>query len=988
MLIEKFVLQLLSAAVFVECSTALDDIYHAPSALTLKPDVQLPEDSLFGFSIAYLKYLEPRLVVGAPRADHIGRVYECSLEEKNSSCVPIDIPTNDIFGLSTDHGVWLGASVTAGSSFYIVCAPRCFDVYKSKGKRKGRKGIFGLCFKGGRHERLQPLQRMTASDRELSSQPQHLFESSVDELGWSSHVTRNDLLVVGGPPMGKGTVVVYFSPLDLRKSPNLLTKDYISKYNLGYSVTSGNFFSNNINDELLAISSTYGFDGTGKRAPCAPQVLLMSKNTTVVSTIQGGYSNLGAMFGAALCTANLEGDGRAELVVGAPAYSAGVHRTDTGAVYIYRREGASMILLKKINGTNANDYFGYAMVNVGDVDKDGYDVSESSGGPLPLPLFHQPDPLPLGILLPSIFLRGRQRTGDFSGVSSEHTLPIMQLGKMLREPKSKKSKPVHKTWALPRRDVAISAPGADGGVGAVFVYSNRALTGAAASSPLQRLTPAAGLRGFGLALSALDDYDNNGCKEKKNEFEKNSLSRRTVVGRIVMMANDIQSTLIDRMAGFESFSIALDKSTDFSHTTQLDIFIRDFDKEFTVTEELLDLHPLRGTVVVPFGEEFFNKIRKVFTSFGLPWSKLVGVCIDSVPSMIGLQLAVGAADSNHVLVYRCFSILTVQLQPQFPNLRALSLNATSFSFNSCVIVTYPEKPIVISAAIQITVEIIHRAARLADEFNSNGAYQYIRFLNANSSTDRTYNDCVTLVVDTDVNGDFSEMLQYKISLKQMDNPCLKKDFQVSRVLIPPQSIQDNLPAVRECKLNVCQPQLHLDPYWSMPSRIDRDTYMLGSTKREHFMLNVTNTGDTSYGACVRVRVSGVPVWSPPAHCDAHAHTSANNQNTYSFRTSSRPTAAMRSELLAAHPDCSTNEAVHTRDRVGYVNRKGVQSVVYARRQQVADVRPGVAPRNACQHIPQQRVATRGAPGARGAARGDASGFRVGSSEGLRRACQG
>ncbi|GBP81607.1 hypothetical protein EVAR_21237_1 [Eumeta japonica] len=41
-----------------------------------------------------------------------------------------------------------------------------------------------------------------------------------------------------------------------------------------------------------------------------------------------------------------------------------------------------------------------------------------------------------------------------------------------------------------------------------------------------------------------------------------------------MMANDIKTTLTERMAGFESFSIALDESTDLSDTAQLAIFIR------------------------------------------------------------------------------------------------------------------------------------------------------------------------------------------------------------------------------------------------------------------------------------------------------------------------------------------------------------------------------------------------------------------------------
>ncbi|GBP17294.1 General transcription factor II-I repeat domain-containing protein 2 [Eumeta japonica] len=74
-----------------------------------------------------------------------------------------------------------------------------------------------------------------------------------------------------------------------------------------------------------------------------------------------------------------------------------------------------------------------------------------------------------------------------------------------------------------------------------------------------------------------------------------------------MTANDIKTTLTDRMAGFESFSIALDESTDVSDTAQLAIFIRDVDEEFTVTEELFALQPLKETTT---GEDIFNKVQK------------------------------------------------------------------------------------------------------------------------------------------------------------------------------------------------------------------------------------------------------------------------------------------------------------------------------------------------------------------------------------------
>ncbi|GBP56500.1 General transcription factor II-I repeat domain-containing protein 2A [Eumeta japonica] len=83
-----------------------------------------------------------------------------------------------------------------------------------------------------------------------------------------------------------------------------------------------------------------------------------------------------------------------------------------------------------------------------------------------------------------------------------------------------------------------------------------------------------------------------------------------------MIANDIKTTLTDRMAGFESFSIALDESTDLSDTAQLAIFIRGVDKDFTVTEELLALQPLKGTTTE---EDIFNEVQKVVNDLYSHW---------------------------------------------------------------------------------------------------------------------------------------------------------------------------------------------------------------------------------------------------------------------------------------------------------------------------------------------------------------------------------
>lgn len=67
-------------------------------------------------------------------------------------------------------------------------------------------------------------------------------------------------------------------------------------------------------------------------------------------------------------------------------------------------------------------------------------------------------------------------------------------------------------------------------------------------------------------------------------------------------------------------------------TAELAIFIRGVDKEFTVTEDLLSLQLLKGTTT---REDIFIEVKKIFTSFGWPMSKIVGVCTDGAHSTVG-----------------------------------------------------------------------------------------------------------------------------------------------------------------------------------------------------------------------------------------------------------------------------------------------------------------------------------------------------------------
>jgi hypothetical protein len=124
------------------------------------------------------------------------------------------------------------------------------------------------------------------------------------------------------------------------------------------------------------------------------------------------------------------------------------------------------------------------------------------------------------------------------------------------------------------------------------------------------------------------------CPEKKKYFENICLSRRTVVRRIGMMADDIKKSLKEKIARLKAFSIALDDDTDASDTAQLAIFIRGVDADVNIEEELLARQPLKGTTT---GEDIFETVNTVFERVGLKWSSLSGICTDGAPAMVGAR---------------------------------------------------------------------------------------------------------------------------------------------------------------------------------------------------------------------------------------------------------------------------------------------------------------------------------------------------------------
>mgnify|MGYP003623902970 FL=1 len=76
----------------------------------------------------------------------------------------------------------------------------------------------------------------------------------------------------------------------------------------------------------------------------------------------------------------------------------------------------------------------------------------------------------------------------------------------------------------------------------------------------------------------------------------------------------------------EIYSIAIDESTDNKNTAQVTIFLRGVDHELNISEELLDLVPLKDRTT---GNELFEAVLKTADKFGLEWKnvKFSFICV-------------------------------------------------------------------------------------------------------------------------------------------------------------------------------------------------------------------------------------------------------------------------------------------------------------------------------------------------------------------------
>lgn len=121
--------------------------------------------------------------------------------------------------------------------------------------------------------------------------------------------------------------------------------------------------------------------------------------------------------------------------------------------------------------------------------------------------------------------------------------------------------------------------------------------------------------------------------QEKKKLTNISLSDNTVKRRIDDMGADIRDQVVEGIKSSPWFAVQCDESTDVANCCQLLVFAR-YIYEDNIKEELLFVKDLKTTAKA---SDVMAAFTNFFDTYKILWIKLIGVCTDGAPSMIGCR---------------------------------------------------------------------------------------------------------------------------------------------------------------------------------------------------------------------------------------------------------------------------------------------------------------------------------------------------------------
>ncbi|KAM7069126.1 integrin alpha-IIb [Molossus nigricans] len=370
-----------------------------------------PNGSHFGFSLDFYKdsHGSVAIVVGAPRTlgrnqEETGGVFLCPWRAEGGQCSSLPFDLNDetrkvgsqtFQTFKAQQG--LGASVIGWNNYIVACAPwQHWNVLEKTAEAE--KTPVGGCFlaqlqNAGRAE-FSPCRANTMSGVYVNSR--YWDDKRYCEAGFSSVVTQAGELVLGAPGgyfflglLARAPIADIFSSyhpgtLLWHVSTQRFTFDssdpeYYDGYQ-GYSVAVGEFDGNLNTTEYVFGAPTWSWT--------LGAVEILRSNHRTLHRLHG--EQVASYFGHSVAVTDVNGDGRHDLLVGAPLYMES--RTDrklaeVGRVYLFLQPRGSHALGTPsllLTGTQLYGRFGSAIAPLGDLNRDGYNdvaVAAPFGGP-------------------------------------------------------------------------------------------------------------------------------------------------------------------------------------------------------------------------------------------------------------------------------------------------------------------------------------------------------------------------------------------------------------------------------------------------------------------------------------------------------------------------------------------------------------------------------------------------------------------------------